>query len=558
MKLRGATLCLLAIAATRLLLAQEALDLATIWKIKDEGLNRSQVMDTLGTLTDVHGPRLTGSPNFKAAQLWAKGKLEEWGLVNVHLESYGPFGKGWSLEHLSAEMLQPAYSSLIAFPKSWTPGTAGSVTADAILAVIRSEDDLSRYRGKLKGMFVLTQRAREVRLATTAPARRYSDEDLKQLAQAPEPGARRNFPRGEAPSPQFQRKLNEFYLAEGVAALLEPSGGGGGGTLFVTSGARRSADAPPGPPQLVVAVEHYNRMVRILERGIAVQLRVDIQTRMLEEDVNAYNLVGDIPGTDREGEVVMLGAHFDSHHSGTGATDNAAGSAVVMEAVRILKAIGARPRRTIRVALWSGEEQGLLGSRAYVADHFASRPEPVSSQASESQVQASESQGQASESQGQAPGRQDRPETGNQIPGPLTLKPEYSKLSVYFNLDNGGGKIRGIYLQGNEEARPIYTAWLEPFRDMGMTTVSIRSTSGTDHVSFDRVGLPGFQFIQDPLDYSTRTHHSNMDVYDHVLRGDVMQASVIMASFVWQAALRDQKLPRKPLPREPMVTQPGP
>ncbi|HEV8131012.1 MAG TPA: M20/M25/M40 family metallo-hydrolase [Acidobacteriota bacterium] len=527
-----------------LVLATESLDLTTIWKIKDEGLNRSQVMETLSYLTDVYGPRLTGSPNIRKAQEWAQKRLKEWGLVNVHEESYGPFGNGWALEHLSAEMLQPTYQPLIAFPKSWTPGTSGPVTANATTVTIEKESDFDKYRGKLKGMFVLTQPEREVNPITSPPAKRYNDEDLREIAQAPDPGARRGFPQGRPAfnfDPQFQKKLNEFYIAEGIAALLEP-GRGDGGTIFVQSGGQRTPEAPPVPPQLVIAVEHYNRMVRILQKGIPVQLRIDVQARFYDQDQNAYNVIGEIPGTDKKDELVMLGAHFDSHHSGTGATDNAAGSAVAMEAVRILKTIGAQPRRTIRIALWSGEEQGLLGSRAYVSDHFASRPQ------SENQRQ----QGAAEGSGGQ------RPQQSNQPPPPITLKPEYSKLSAYFNLDNGTGKARGVYLQGNEEARGIFNSWMEPFHDMGMTTLSIRNTGGTDHLSFDAVGLPGFQFIQDPVEYGTRTHHSNMDVYDRIQRGDMMQASVIMASFVWEAGIRDQKFPRKPLPRGQEVVQPKP
>ncbi len=534
-----------------LLAADEATDLTTIWKIKDEGLNRSQVMETLSYLTDVYGPRLTGSPNIRKAQEWAEGKFKQWGLVNVHQESYGPFGKGWALEHLSAEMLEPAYAPLIALPKSWTPGTQGPITANATAVTIEKEANFEKYRGKLKGLFVLGQQEREVNPITTAPAKRYSDEDLKEIAQAPDPAGRRNFPQGRPPfnfDRQFLRKLNEFYVSEGVAAVLEP-GRGDGGTIFVTSGGERTADAPPVPPQLVVAVEQYNRMLRILQKGIPVQLRIDIQARFYDQDLNAYNVIGEIPGADKKDELVMLGAHFDSHHSGTGATDNGAGSAVAMEAVRILKAINAQPRRTIRVALWSGEEQGLLGSRGYVSDHFASRPQPRSGEGAGQPGQP------PSQQRGQEAGGQQRPQQASEPPLPLTLKPEYAKFSAYFNLDNGTGKIRGVYLQGNEEARPIFASWMEPFRDMGMTTLSIRNTGGTDHLAFDGVGLPGFQFIQDPVEYDTRTHHSNMDVYDRIQRGDLMQASVIMASFVWEAAIRDQKFPRKPLPRDQVVAQ---
>lgn len=515
------------IVVVAVVVAQDKADLGVIWKIKDEGFNRSQVMDTLGMLTDVYGPRLTGSPNMKTANDWTKKKLTEWGLENAHLESF-PFGRGWSLERFSAHMVAPQYQPLIAFPKSWTPGTAGVVTADVVAADIRSEADLDKYRGKLKGMFVLSQAARDVDAHFGAPGKRYSESDLEDIGKSPEPGRQPGRP-GQ-PNQQLQRKMMEFFFAEGAAAVLEPSRGDGG-TVFVQSGGQRQKDAPEVPPQVVVAVEHYNRIWRIVQRGIKVQLEMEIRAQFHDQDLNAYNTVAEIPGTDKKDEVVMLGGHLDSHHGGTGATDNASGSAVAMEAVRILKSIGVKPRRTVRIALWSGEEQGLLGSKAYVAQHFGARQEPPADQSS--------SAGGPAASQ-----------------GPLTIKPEQAKLAAYFNLDNGTGKIRGVYLQGNEEVRPIFEAWLAPFRDLGATMLSLRNTGGTDHLSFDAVGLPGFQFIQDPIEYDSRTHHSNMDVYDRIQKGDMMQASVIMASFVYHAAMREEKLPRKPLPKPAPQTPP--
>lgn len=550
---RKATLLILGCVIVGWLLADEAVDLGVVWKIKDEGLNRSQVMDTLSFLTDVYGPRLTGSPNIKNAQEWAQKKLKEWGLVNVHLEGY-PFGKGWALEHLSAEMLEPAYSPLIVWPKSWTAGTSGPVTAGAIVVSIQNESDFEKYRGKLKGMFVLTQPEREVTAILAAPSKRYNDEDLKEISTASLTGGRRNAA-VQQPSVEFQRKLNDFYLSEGVAALLEP-GRGDGGTVFVASARQRNTGEASPVASLVVAVEHYNRLVRILQKKMPVRLRIDVQTRILDTDLNAYNVVGEIPGGDKKNELVMVGAHFDSHHAGTGATDNAAGSAVAMEVMRILKAIEAHPRRTIRIALWSGEEQGLRGSAAYVGEHFASRPRNEGTTGGGPAGPDAAREGSPDSSQPSDAASNQRRQA---VPaGPLQLKPEYANFSAYFNLDNGTGKIRGIYLQGNEEARPIFTAWMEPFRDMGMTTLSIRNTFGTDHLSFDGVGLPGFQFIQDPVEYDTRTHHSNMDVYDRIQKGDMMQASVIMASFVWNAATREQKFPRKPLPRDQVILQPKP
>jgi carboxypeptidase Q len=507
--------------------AQEKADLGAIWKIKDEGLNRSQVMEILSYLTDVHGPRLTGSPNMRQAQSYAQNKFREWGLENVHTEKF-QFGRGWTLKKFSAHMVEPTYSPLIGFPKAWTPGTNGVVRAEAIRVDITTEADLDKYRGKLKGRFVLSRAPRDVAAHFTAEGNRYDDQQLQTLAQMPDPGQAGQLrgPRrpASAPSRQLIRMINDFYVSEGVAAVLEP-GLGDGGTVFVGSGGERAKDAAAVSPQVVVAVEHYNRICRILDKKMKVQLEMEIQAEFLTQDLDDYNVLAEIPGTDRKDELVMLGAHFDSWHSGTGATDNAAGSAVAIEAIRIIKAAGLTPRRTIRIGLWSGEEQGLLGSRAYVNEHFASRPAPPPDLDRNSE------------------------EYRRLMQVPPTIKPGHAKFAGYWNLDNGTGKIRGVYLQGNEEARPIFEAWLAPFKDMGVTTLSIRNTGGTDHLSFDGVGLPGFQFIQDPVEYNTRTHHSNMDVYDRIQRGDMMQAAIVMASLVYQTATREEKLPRKPLPR---------
>jgi hypothetical protein len=511
--------------------AQDRADLAAIWKIKDEGFNRSQVMETVGYLTDVCGPRLTGSPGLRQAQAWTQQRLKEWGLKNVHTEKFD-FGRGWELQRFSAHMLEPNYSPLTAFPLAWTPGTNGPVKGEAIRVEINTEADFEKHRGKLKGLFVLTQPPRPVEPLFSPQARRYTEEELRGIAQAPEPGQARppgqppQRPAGQPgpPNRQFVEKLREFFAAEGVAALIQPSRGDGG-ALFVTGGgAPRVRTPPPVPPQFMLAVEQYNRICRLLDRKMKVVLEADVAARFLEEDRYDYNVIAEIPGTDKAQEVVMVGAHLDSWHGATGATDNAAGCAVAMEVMRILSATGLRPRRTVRLALWSGEEQGLIGSRAYVNEHFAARPEP--------------------------PPEMDRdsPEYRRLQQRPPTIRPEHARLSGYFNLDNGTGKIRGIYLQGNEEARPIFEAWLAPFQDMGAATVTIRNTGGTDHQSFDAVGLPGFQFIQDPVEYSTRTHHSNLDVYDRIQPGDLMQAAVVKASLVYHTAMREQRLPRKPMP----------
>jgi hypothetical protein len=509
-------LLLILIPVTSEVQAQEPVDLYVITQIKSEGFENSQVMESLSYLTDVYGPRLTNSPNFKAASQWAVEKLTEWGLVNAHLEPWGTFGRGWAVERFSLEMVAPQYLNMIAYPKAWTPGTQGQITGEPILVDVKSEEEFEKYRGTLNGAIVMLKPDRNAETHFEADAKRYTEEDLAELAEAPEPGARpswyeriKEFRKRRA----FRKKISKFFKEEGVAVVLEPSQREDG-TIRVGSGGSYKINAEPSLPALVVGIEHYWRVVRLLEKDIPVKLEIDIKARFFEDDSLGYNVIAEIPGTDKrlKDEVVMLGGHLDSWHAGTGATDNAAGSAVSLEAVRILKAIGVKPRRTIRIALWSGEEQGILGSKAYVEKHFGDRKT-------------------------------------------MKLKPEHDKFSAYFNLDNGSGKIRGIYLQGNDAVRPIFEAYLKPFHDLGATTVTIRNTGGTDHLSFNAVGLPGFQFIQDPLDYRTRTHHTNMDVYDHVQKSDLMQASVIVASFVYHTAMRDEKLPRKPLPKPKEAAQ---
>lgn len=489
--------------------AQEPVDLAMITRMKMEGFERSKVMETLWYLTEHVGPRLTNSPQLKQASEWCVKRLTEWGLVNARMEPWGIFGRGWSIERFSIEMIEPHFMPIVAYPKAWTASTNGIVSGTPVLVEVKSEADFEKYRGKLKGAIVMNESPRQVEPRFEADARRHSDQDLQRLTGAPEPAGAsdRTQQRQEFRARRtLQEKIRNFFREEGVAVLLEPSRGEHG-TIFVAGGGDYKKDAEPGVPSFVVAIEHYARIARHLERKQPVKLNIELRTKFHDEDLKAYNVIADIPGTDPKlkDELVMLGAHLDSWHAGTGTTDNGAGSAVVMEAVRILTAIGARPRRTIRLALWSGEEQGLLGSQEYVKTHFAD-------------------------------------------PKTMQLKPSHAKLSCYFNLDNGTGKIRGVYLQGNDAVRPIFEAWLKPFHDLGATTLTIRNTGGTDHLSFDAVGLPGFQFIQDPIEYGTRTHHTNMDVYDRALKGDLMQASVIMASFVYHAAMRDERLPRKPLP----------
>jgi hypothetical protein len=597
------TLAILGLAIAQPAFAQrtrepaEKVDTEVVNKIKEEGQKKSQVMETISFLTDVHGPRLTNSPQLKNAAEWTKGRLNKWGLENVHLEPWGPFGRGWSLEAFTANMTEPTFSPLIAVPKAWSPSTPKTIRGTPILLDAANEEDLEKYRGKLHRAIVLLRPARELKPLADPLAKRQTDADLLKLAnELPSSGDGDADPRFGRSAEQrradalLERKW-QFIYDEGAALVLEPSPvrrqpRAEGGTVFVSSatlptrgtgsedkqsGESSSSrgpkpwniDAPEIVPQVVLATEHYNRIVRMLQNQIPVQLEIDIASRYHKEDLMCFNIVAEIPGGDLKNEIVMLGGHFDSWHSGTGATDNAVGCGVALEAVRILQTLGIKPRRTIRLALWTGEEQGIFGSKAYVTDHFgkATTP-PLPAGAKNSRGNRS------SPTEGKAPTAQAQPNLENDENKPAVtppapprpkkyeLKPEHSKFSAYFNLDNGSGKVRGVYLQGNEAVRPIFRAWLQPFAELGAQTLSAANTGGTDHLSFDAVGLPGFQFIQDQLEYDTRTHHSNMDVFDRLQEDDIKQASVIMASFVYHAAMRDQKLPRKPLVGEVVEATP--
>ena len=498
----------------------ERVDLDAITRIKDEGLQRSQVMDTAWFLTDVHGPRLTNSPTLRAAADWTVKRLNEWGVTAARQEKWGVFGRGWASDRFTANVLSPTPSPLLAFQRAWTPGTTGAVTSALVLAVIERDEDFKKWEGQLKGKIVLSQNVVEVRLQTTPLGRRYTDQELADLQSQPVRDTLVLAPPANAPasaavaSPPSRPPANlalrrmQFFFREGAVAVLEPGTGRSDHGALPVQGSNRNRDAkePPVATQIVVATEQYNRLVRLVRRGIPVQIELDARSRFVDDTLDAFNVIAELPGTDKADEIVMLGAHFDSWHAGTGATDNAAGSAAMMEAMRILKVSGVRLRRTVRLALWTGEEQGLLGSREYVKQQFAD-------------------------------------------PDTMVLKAAHGKLSAYFNMDNGAGAIRGVYLQGNESVRPVFEAWMEPFRSLGMTTLSIRSTGSTDHVAFDDVGLPGFQFIQDPLEYGTHSHHTNMDVFDRLPGQDLMKNATIIASFVYHAANRDELLPRKPLPK---------
>jgi hypothetical protein len=489
---------------------QEPVDLQIIEKIKDEGLNRSQVMKTAFYLTDVIGPRLSGSAGLKHANEWTRQQLTDWQLTNAAIEPWGEFGRGWDIEKSYVAMTFPYYQPLIASPKAWIPSTNGLVKGKLMLVNAMKEEDFAQYKGQLKDKIILIQSATDIQTTFEPDAKRFTDDRLAEMASTAAPA-----PSSSGLSPErmaeyrarraIREKLSQFLMEEG-AALIISNGRGMHGTYFTSNGASYAADAQPVLPELEMAAEHYARMLRLLQAQQEVEIETEIKTRF-NTDLTGYNVVAEIPGTDRKlkSELVMVGAHLDSWHSATGATDNAAGTAVMMEAMRILKAIGVKPRRTIRIALWGSEEQGLFGSRNYVKNHFG-----------DAQT--------------------------------MKLLPDHAKLSAYYNVDNGTGKIRGVYLQGNEALRSIFQAWLEPFKEMGATTVTIRNTGGTDHQSFDAVGLPGFQFIQDPVDYNTRTHHTNMDTYERLQEEDLKQAAVIVASFVYHTAMRDQKLPRKTMP----------
>jgi len=477
---------------------------------------------------------------------------EQVGLGKRASRSVGPFGRGWSLKRFSAQISAPQTIPLIAYPKAWSPALDSPLTAEVVYVDAKEEKDLQQFKGLLKGKIVLTAPVREVKAHFEALGTRRDEKNLLALADAPEPRPQRGGfgggGGGQAGAFRAAQRFNSakylFFQNEGAALLVDPSRAGDGGTIFVQQATvpQPPSEGPPGPgapraiqaydknagkipPQMVLSVEHYNRIVRMIQAGQAVKMTVDLAVEWQDADPMGYNTVAEIPGGDLKDEVVMIGGHMDSWHAGTGATDNGAGVAVAMEAVRILQTLGLKPRRTIRIGLWTGEEEGLLGSAAYVTQHFG-RLEPGNP--------------------GVVP-----PGTANSQPAAppkLSTTPEYDKLDAYFNLDNGTGKIRGVYLQGNEEVRAIFRDWLAPFRDLGAQTLSISNTGGTDHLSFDRIGLPGFQFIQDEVEYDTRTHHSNQDVFDRIQGDDLKQAATIMAAFLYNTAMRNEKLPRKPAP----------
>jgi hypothetical protein len=563
-------------------------------RIKDEGLNRSRVMETIGYLTEVIGPRLTGSPALRRANNWTRERLTEWGLTNAHLEAWGPFGRGWTLKRFSAEVVEPQAFPLLAYPRAWSPGLDAPLTSEVVLVEAKNEEELQKYKGQLQGKIVLTGTVRELKPKFDPVATRLGEKQLLELANAPDPATLpRRPPRQVTPeqiaAAKFNDRKTQFFYEEGVALFVSASPAGDGGMLqFVQSASvpqpfdtpfdRRigpwDAKAPKLIPQIAVSNDHYNRLARMLRQGEKLKMTVNLQVEFDDSDPMSYNTVAEIPGTDLKDEVVMLGGHLDSWHTATGATDNAVGVGVMMEAVRILKTLNLQPRRTVRIALWSGEEQGLLGSRFYVKDHFGPVPAPTPIATGTTEPAAAAAA--VAEKTGRTPKKREARDAAaktasatpaatpaTQIPPPTAaspnpqapvFKPEYERLNVYFNVDSGAGAIRGIYLQGNEALRPIFRRWLAPFRELKVgentysaSTITVSNSSGSDFLSFDAVGLNGLDFMQDDLEYETRTWHSNQDTYDRIVADDVKEAAVIVAAFVYNAAMMDGKLPRKAL-----------
>jgi carboxypeptidase Q len=496
---------------------EEKIDLATIQKIQQEERDKSQVMDIAFHLTDVSGPRLTNSPGYQRAADYSMQQLKQWGLTNVSLDPWGEFGKGWELQRSYVAMTAPYYKPFIAIPKAWCKGTNGLKNAEVVLITAKDSTGLDAYRGKLAGKIIILDRTDAYNHTFEADANRYSANRLDSMAMAANvarrpvdtAAARRRreqFARQGGGQAAMLSTLKSLAASEGSLAILSFSRGHDG-TLFVQGGGGFKATDPENFLDVVVAMEDYMPIVRLLKAGTPVKLEMDVKTRFVTNDAKGYNVIAEIKGTDKnlKDEVVMLGGHLDSWHGSTGATDNAAGCAIMLEAVRLLQTMGIKPKRTIRIALWSGEEEGLFGSRGYVKKTFAD-------------------------------------------PATMQVLPAHQKFSSYFNLDNGTGKIRGIYTQGNEAVKGIFNEWLQPFADAGAKTVTVSNTGGTDHLSFDAVGLPGFQFIQDEIEYNTRTHHTNMDSYDHLIEADLKHSAAVVASFVYNAAQRDEKLPRKEMP----------
>jgi carboxypeptidase Q len=504
--MRKGIVVLFLLLAGGLFAQKENLDMTMLAKIRDEGMNRSQVMEIVFNLTDANGPRLMQSPGYFKAANWAKTALASWGLENADLEAWGKWGKGWELKKYYLAMTAPYYKPLIGFPKTFSSGTNGLVQAQVLLIEAKDSTGLSVYQGQLKDKIVLIKRTDSLPLGFVPDASRYSDSDLIKLAafDPKAPVAPSNTAAAFLAAARYLAQVKKLAIAEGAIGILTTSTRNADGTVFVQNGIPYNAEMEPALNDISISYEDFMTTQRLLQHKIPVSVDLELRAKIFPDDQQGYNVVAEIPGTDKKlkEQLVMIGGHLDSWHGSTGATDNAAGSAVMLEVVRILKTVGIKPRRTIRIVLWGGEETGLHGSKNYVKNHFTDTATKKFNAAGD-------------------------------------------KLSVYLNLDNGTGKIRGIYLQGNAAAGPIFAQWFEPFHELGAATLTLQNTGGTDHLSFDAIGLPAFQFIQDPMEYGSRTHHSTMDSYDHLSGGDLKQAATIIASFVYDAAQRDEKMPRK-------------
>jgi hypothetical protein len=569
---------------------------SVLLRIREEGLKHSKAPETIDYLCNVIGPRLTASPNMRKAAAWTRDSLAGWGLKNAHLETWGPFGRGWALKQFSIQVTEPTPIILNGHPKAWSTGFEKPLEAEVVYIDARTEAEAAKYKGKLAGKIVLLGATRQFDAPMEAPATRLTDLQLARLSTRPavDPLSRPATEPTTVPSEELlvnraapasnpatgpsslqqmsiSRQSSRIFAVvaqESPALILASSPKGEAGIYFVSSIALPtdlpqgspgafgpstrprpwSVDPPKAPPQVVLAIEDFNRLVRIAKRDIPIKIRCDLQTEFYGDDLMVPNVIAEIPGSDLADEVVMIGAHLDSWHAGTGATDNGVGSVAVMEAVRIIQALNLKPRRTIRIALWTGEEEGLLGSNAYVKAHFGELEDPATRPTTAPSSRPSRRTRTARRPTTTQTATEPSTNPVSRRGAKLIKGPEYEKLSAYFNLDNGSGKIRGIYCQGNTAAPPIFRQWLAPFSDLGAKTITLANTGGTDHLPFDKIGLPGFQFIQDPLDYDTRTHHSNQDVFDRVQMQDLKQASTIMAWFLWQAANEPERFPRKKLP----------
>ena len=523
--------------------AKETLDLSMYQQIRYEGLAHSHVMEFASALMDGIGPRLTGSPNLQRANEWTRDQLAAMGCTNAHLEDWGEFGMGWQQLNTWTRMAAPDTAVFITQAAPWSPSSNGSISGQAIWMEVKKEEDLDKYKGKLAGKVVLLGDMREVKPVDKPLFEREDEKELARIVEHPLMPEPEYFTPELMKSIELRQKISKFLAEEHALAVVLPSrdgrnNGGSGGTIFVDSSRglgwfsyQREHMQPV--PVVIAAIENYGRVYRLLKANVPVTIEMNVDTKFTGDHEHGFDTIAEIPGTDPKlkDEVVMVGGHLDSWASATGATDNGAGTVVAMEVMRILNALQVKPRRTIRIGLWTGEEQGLFGSIGYVKQHFGFVPLST------------------------APDQVKLPEWMRKPAGPLQLKPDQQKISGYFNVDNGSGKILGVYLQENVAEAPIFAQWIEPLKDLGVTAISVRDTGGTDHESFDAVGIPGFQFIQDKLDYASRTHHSNMDTYERLQPGDLAQAATVEAIFVYNTAMRDQMLPRKPLPHPELEEQ---